>query len=354
VATAHRQVLDEMQTRLADLTALGAQLDDRTRTLRSRLDVAEGRFVLVTRQAGDAERIANLVAAASRTSAEFDERVEKVGQALASFEGRANDLRAVADRAHLLGQELDQRQLALDRASEHLTRASLLRQEAVDAVRQLDERTRGAQDTASALDDRTTRADAVSDELEGRVVAFRAIEDRIAHFRADFERWEKAKHELHRSLELMAGRQATVDALGDNVREMFEVAERTADDLKAAAGMHHDILQFRPAVDDLVSRLHEADEARASLDLRKHEIGQAERQLARADAVLIDIQSSLETLHNQKATLDGVIEKTGALAFQIQQGEALIDRLRKERDITNSVRIALDGTGNRPARPRAS
>ena len=117
--------------------------------------------------------------------------------------------------------------------------------------------------------------------------------------------------------------------------------------------MQRDVLQSKPALDDLLHRLREVDGISAGLELRKQEIGQAERQLARAEAVLIDIQSSLETLHNQKATLDQVIEKAGALAFQVQQGEALIDRLRKERDVTNSVRVALDGSGGCALRPRA-
>ena len=75
--------------------------------------------------------------------------------------------------------------------------------------------------------------------------------------------------------------------------------------------------------------------------------------IARAEAVLIDIQSSLEALHTQKAMLDQMMEKAGALTFEVQQGEALIDRLRKERDVTNSVRVALDDEGNRMARSPA-
>ena len=55
-------------------------------------------------------------------------------------------------------------------------------------------------------------------------------------------------------------------------------------------------------------------------------------------------------LNNQKALLDQVIEQSGALTFQIQQAEALIDRLRKERDITNTVRTALEDSGTRASR----
>jgi chromosome segregation ATPase len=353
VATSHRHLLDDTQTRLGDLAALGVELDDRTKALRSRLEAVEGRFVLVTRQADDAERIATLVAGALRTASEADGRVAELDRALVAFEGRSQDLGAVADRAQLLEWELEQQQATLDRASEHLTRATLLRSEAADAARQLDEQTRKARATLGALDERTKHLETLSEELEGRSSALRAMESDLTRFESHLGRWEAAKRELEGSLELMAGRQATVDALGVNLKEMFDVAELTAMDLKAAVSVQRDILQSKPALDDLLVRLHEADDIGAWIDLRNEEIGEAERRLARADAVLIDIQSSLETLHNQKATLDMMIERAGALTFQIQQGEALIDRLRKERDVTNTARVALDGSSSRAARPRA-
>jgi DNA repair exonuclease SbcCD ATPase subunit len=353
VATSHRHLLDDTQTRLGDLAALGVELDDRTKALRSRLEAVEGRFVLVTRQADDAERIATLVAGALRTASEADGRVAELDRALVAFEGRSQDLGAVADRAQLLEWELEQQQATLDRASEHLTRATLLRSEAADAARQLDEQTRNARATLGALDERTKHLETLSEELEGRSSALRAMESDLTRFESHLGRWEAAKRELEGSLELMAGRQATVDALGVNLKEMFDVAELTAMDLKAAVSVQRDILQSKPALDDLLVRLHEADDIGAWIDLRNEEIGEAERRLARADAVLIDIQSSLETLHNQKATLDMMIERAGALTFQIQQGEALIDRLRKERDVTNTARVALDGSSSRAARPRA-
>jgi hypothetical protein len=47
-----------------------------------------------------------------------------------------------------------------------------------------------------------------------------------------------------------------------------------------------------------------------------------------------------------------MIELAGSLTFQIQQGESLVDRLRKERDITNAVRTSLEDTGGRAARAK--
>jgi chromosome segregation ATPase len=171
-------------------------------------------------------------------------------------------------------------------------------------------------------------------------------------FESHLGTWETAEADLRHSLDQLESRRSTVDVLRANVTQMFELAERTADDLRAAVAAQREIRESRAVLDDLLERLHGADEASAALDLHREEIDKAEARLARAQALLFDIQSSLETLNNQKAMLDHVIEQAGALTFQIQQAEVLIDRLRKERDITNAVRTSLEDAGVRAPRAK--
>ena len=58
------------------------------------------------------------------------------------MEGRTQQINQVEEKIRLLGQELDQRQGALDKATEHLTRASALRKEAAEAAQRMEEVTR--------------------------------------------------------------------------------------------------------------------------------------------------------------------------------------------------------------------
>jgi chromosome segregation ATPase len=351
---ARRQFLEEMQTRLAELGSLGGQLDDRTKAFRSRLDVAEGRFLFVTKQAEEAERIANLVTRVAGTVTEANSRIAEVMRSIAGLEGRSQHLEGIADRVYRLGTELEQRQTALDRASEHLARASTLRQEAADAVQQLGEQSRTLHATLDSVDERARRLEALAAELDGCSVKLRSAEKGMAQFQKDLVGWELAKLELGRGMEEVRSRQSTVDALQVNVSQMFELAERTADDLKAAAETQQEIRESKASFDDLLRRVREAESASAGFEARRQEIEHAERRLARAEALLIDIQASLETLNKQKVLLDLVIEQTGSLTFQVQQAEALIDRLRRERDITNAVRTALEDSGTRSLRPGRS
>ena len=348
----HRQFLTDVQGRLAELAALAALLDERTKAFRSRLDVAEGRFVSVARQADDTEQLANLVAKFSRTVSEADGRVAQLVQTVGSLETRTQGLEGVPERVRLLRVELEQRQVALDVASAQLERTATLREEAAEAVQRLDERLRSLHAMLTDLEARGKRLDAVSAELDEHAGRLVTVQRGFAEFESHLGTWETTQADIRHSLDQLESRRATVDVLRANVTQMFELAERTADDLSAAVAAQREIRESRAVLEDLLERLHAADEASAALDLHREEIDKAEARLARAQALLFDIQSSLETLNNQKAMLDHVIEQAGALTFQIQQAEVLIDRLRKERDITNAVRTSLEDAGVRPTRSK--
>jgi chromosome segregation ATPase len=349
LVASRRHLVDELQSRLTELTALGVQLDDRSNSFRSQLDIAEGRFIMVARQAEDAERIADLITDTSRRVAAVDDRVGDLATVVASFEARAQDVEGLATRTEAVGREIGARQAALERATEHLASASKVREEAAAAVQLLEARLESVRTAVCEVDQRAERLETLS---EDQSVALESVANEMAELEAQLEKWKLAKNELRMSLEQVTIRESTVEALKAHFAEMLDLADRIANEVKAAGEVHRDIERMHPTVDGLLRRLQDADAATAAVECRKHEIEHAERRLARAEAVLIDIQSSLETLHTQKASFDQVIEKAGALTFEVQQGEALIDRLRKERDVTNSVRIALNEAGSRnDARP---
>jgi len=209
---------------------------------------------------------------------------------------------------------------------------------------------RALQDTLAEVESRKARLESLSDELENYATRIRSVESGIDTFAKQLGEWKVVRADLADSLNQLANRQATIDSLRQSINKMFELAERAAEDARTAADAQREIRDSKGALDELLARVHEADAVTAGLVARRHEIEQAEERLAHAEALLIDIQASLEMLNNQKAVLDQVIEQAGALTFQIQQAEGLIDRLRKERAITNTVRTALEESGTRELR----
>jgi len=86
----------------------------------------------------------------------------------------------------------------------------------------------------------------------------------------------------------------------------------------------------------------EVRDAESALDERKRQMAKAEERLARAEGLLADVRSSLETIHGQKALVDQAVEKAGSLQYLLKQADATIQGLREERKSTAFVKSAVD------------
>jgi hypothetical protein len=92
---------------------------------------------------------------------------------------------------------------------------------------------------------------------------------------------------------------------------------------------------------EVMTKLAEVRETANGLEDRQRQIAKAEERLARAEAVLVDVRTSLEALQGQKAIVDQAVEKAGSLQFLLKQADAVMDGLRGERDMTARVQAAM-------------
>ena len=80
---------------------------------------------------------------------------------------------------------------------------------------------------------------------------------------------------------------------------------------------------------DVLGQLKQLRETRGKLDERKRQMSQAEERLSKAEALLVDVQSSLTVLEGQKALVDQAVEKAGSLQSLLRQAEAAIGNMRE-------------------------
>ena len=338
---ARRQLVEAHNTRLSELASLGAQLEERSRGLLTRMDGADERFQALAAHAEEAERIERLVPTAIATAERAERRVTEVDAAVGALEARAQDLEGLAERSRVLGQELELRQGALDKATEHLERASQLREQAAATAQQLEERAEQLTGALASADGRLTDLTATLDELDSHAGSMRFAQKRMAQFEERLAKWEAVEAHVTRALEQVAQRQSTLDALQVDMHRLFEVAERTVDDVRSIAAAKEEVTQTRATLENVLGLVSHVHDAANGLEHRKRQVGQAEERLGRVEAVLADIQSSLETLHGQKALMDQVVEQAGSLQFHAKQAEVLIGTLREERELTDKVRAAV-------------
>lgn len=338
---ARREFVDDLHRRMGELATLGGTLDERGRELQGRMEAAEQRFVSLAAQAEEAERLGKSMAAVSSGLHQAGRDTEAIGKTVAALEARCESVEALAERTRALREEIEQRQRALAEATEGLKRASELRQEAAASAQDLDERTKRLTAALSSAERQATRVEALSTELEDRADNLRFVEKRLGEFEERLARWELVEQEIGRSLEQLAARQSTVDTLQADLERMFRTAEKTAVSVRTITGAQGEIEESRVLLENVMGRLREVREIASGLDDRRRQTTQAEERLARAEALLIDVRSSLEALHGQKAIVDQAVEKAGSLRFLLKQAEAMIEGLRDERDMTARVRAAV-------------
>jgi chromosome segregation ATPase len=335
-------MVDDLHRRLGELDSMVGQLHTRSDGVRERMDAAETRFNELSRQAADAQRVATTVASVTTAVDGAERRMTAVSGVMEGLEARAQVLDGLGERMRLLGQELEQRQNALDKATEHLARASSMRREAADAAQHLDELTRNIGGQLAAADGRTATLKQLLDDLDGRVSSLGDVERRMERFEDLLGKWEQAQGAAQHALDQIKSRQAMIDALQGQITHVVEIAETTAENVRSIGGARREIEETRQLLMITQAQLKDAAESMQGFSERKRQVEELEKRLARADALAVNVRSTVEVIAAQRSVVDQVLERSGALAFQMKQAEALAEALRNERALATELRAAVD------------
>jgi chromosome segregation ATPase len=341
VIESRREFVEALHRQVAEIGALGADLDERGRQLQTRMDAAEQRFIALAAHAEEAERVSKTVASVSSSVREAARLAAATGKTVAASEARCGSVEGLAERTRALGEELDQRQHALEEAAKKLQRASKLRQEAAASAQQLDELTTRLGAALTSADERAANVAETSAELEERIANLRNVDERLNQFEERLAGWERVDQAVSRSLEQISARQGTVQTLQGDLDRMFTMAEKTSTDVRAITSASREIAESRGLLDQVMGRLKEIHDATDEFNERRRQMSMAEERLARAEGFLVDVRSSLEALQGQKTIVDQAVEKAGSLRFLLKQADARIESLRDERKMTADVREAI-------------
>ncbi|HEY8106539.1 MAG TPA: hypothetical protein VIE46_10545 [Gemmatimonadales bacterium] len=338
---ARRALVDDVHQRLDTLGNAAATLVERTEMLQARMDNAENRFGKLARQADDAQQIVETMAGVAGAVSDAETRIALVGESAQALEARTGQLDEMEERIRLLGQELEQRQGALDRATEHLARASTVRQEAAETAHRLEELSRGIATSLESAEQQSGGLDRLTSELESRATALKPIDRQLSRFEELLGAWEAAQTEAARALEQTVARQGAVEALEAQVKHIFELAESAVQHMQEIGAARREVEDTRSLLEETQGQFRAAEEALQGFEARRRQLERTEQRLARAEALAIDVRATVEALQAQRAVVDHVIERAGALGFQMKHAEALIDALRRERTLAADVKAAV-------------
>jgi chromosome segregation ATPase len=336
-----REMVQQVQSGLLEVGSMNNELRERTDGLRSRMEAAEARFAQLGKQAEGAQRLSDSISMVTSAVEEAERRMGMVDESVRGLESRTQQIDQVEERIRLLGQELDQRQGALDKATEHLTRASALRKEAAEAAQRMEDITRTVAGTLSQAQEQAGGLQRLAGELETRSTALKTVDRQLAHFEELLSKWESAQTEAAKALDQTLARQAGVEAIEAQVKHVFDLAERTIQDVQTIGSARREIEETRTMLLETQEQFKTTEETLAGFESRKRQLERAEQRLARAEALALGIRATVESLTAQKTVVDHAMESAGALGFQMKQAEALIGALRRERDLACDLKAAV-------------
>src|SRR4051812_29409845 len=357
---AGKEMVQHVHRNLIEAGSLNGELKQRTGGLRSRMEAAEARFAQLAKQAEGAQRLSDTISVVTASVEDAERRMGSVDESVRALEGRTNQIDQVEERIRLLGQELEQRQGALDKATEHLSRASQLRKESAEAAQRMEDVTRAISATLSQAQEQSIGLQHLTGALETRAGALKVVDRQLSHFEELLGKWESAQAQAAKALEQTLARQAGVEAIEAQVKHVFDLAERTVEDVQNIGSARREIEETRAMLLATQEQFKTTEETLKGFESRKRQLERAEQRLARAEALALGIRSTVESLTAQKAVVDHAMESAGALGFQMKQAEALIGALRRERDLACDLKTAVsaladedeEGTQEAPAKKR--
>jgi len=336
-----RSFVEDVQRRMGDLEAVNLRLEERSKQLQERAEAAEHKFTSLAQQAQAAEKMTMSVAAVSTALDQAESDADAVKKSVEAIAARVESVEGLANKTRSLKHELDQRHQALAEAQSELEGASALRQEVATTASQLEELTKKLAASLDAAHQKVNKVDSIAHKLEDRSAALQSVAQRMGEFEERLARWDVVDQNVAQSLEQIVARQVTVEALKSDLDRMFEMAEKTATHVREITTAHRQIEESRALLEEVSARIEEVKDTASTLDERKRQMVKAEERLGRAEGLLVDVRSSLESIQGQKAIVDQAVEKAGSLPFLIKQAEAAIQTLRDERKTTDYVRSAV-------------
>jgi DNA repair ATPase RecN len=336
-----RGLVEDVQRRLTEAAGLSAAMEERARGLTDRLDTAENHLGTIIPRLDEVGRAGSQLLSVGADLREVEQRVDGMKESVGDIEGQVKDLGEFAEKMRDLSRDMDQRQNALRKATEHLDRATTLRQDAAVAAQTLADRAREIDQSLGQADDRLRVLSALSKDLESRTDALQIVPERIAGFEARLAEWRGVEQQLSHAMEQAAGRQLTVTALQTEIRTLYEKIERVQIDARAVTEAQPQIATTRAALDDILARLDDSDGVMKTLVERRRQLDRAEERLAHADTLLTDLRGAMEILLSQKAQVDYFLEQANTLSLEAKQAESLLATLREERRVADRIRGAL-------------
>jgi chromosome segregation ATPase len=303
------------ESRRAEFKALHELMEGRIRDTISRFEFEQERLETATTQIADLRKALS----------DAEGRFESLREAKQDVAVVRTELTHLNDRVASIAMDL----APLDSYVERMTSVKADIRRAEELVKEVAGQAEGLQSSISTNDSRLAALQELAERTEQQTRDLTKLRDYLSQFEQRVAKFEVAEAAVEQAIDDAARRQATVEVMRADFNRMLQIANETADQVRVIVESHDDIVEGRRLVDDVLSEIGAVMKASERLDARHREVEAIDDQVARAEAVIIDVRNTLESLHEQKGFLEQAMETAGSLRFQSKRAEALIETLRE-------------------------
>jgi chromosome segregation ATPase len=372
--------LDRQMTRLAGQQQFVDRIESRLNALNVLTADVDKKLDDQTRRRGEVESLRNLCDSVNLEVTDIRQKLDGIGQTqskLLPITTQIASLKVDVDRAHtrlaaalqdqatLTNQErrisemLESVRSLSTETSENLTKSqglstSLGRSEAMkDAlVKELALVQGRQQDVSGHLETANAQMKALETTVRGleqRHDQLTFSEKRISSFEAKIAELKNVTETIERRIRDVMSQDETVRSVRREVEGVHDASARSKADLQHLEAHRGEIIMLRSRVDELLSTAQATEQRIAEINAQRAMVEEVQLKVAVTSNMLDDVRVHLETVGEQKAVLDYVLEQVSRLDVMSREAQVTMRSLQTERELAERIERSIQSLRSRTA-----
>lgn len=364
--------LDRHMTRLAGQQAFVERIETRLNALNVLTADVDKKLDDQTKRRAEVEALRNLCDSVNIEVADIRQKLDGIGQTQAKLmpitvqidnlkadvdRASARLSAALQDQATLTSQErrisemLEAVRAVGTEAAEHLTKTQglsiqLTRSESIkdSLIKELalvQGRQREVAGHVESANAQLATLDTMVRGLEQRHDQLVFSEKRISAFDAKIAELKNVTETIERRIQDVIARDETVQSVRREVEGVHDVSAKAKADLHYLDAHRGDVIALRGRVDELLATAQATEQRISDINAQRRMVEEVQLKVAVTSNMLEDVRMHLETVGEQKAVLDYVLEQVARLEIMSREAQATVRALQTERELAERIERSI-------------
>jgi chromosome segregation ATPase len=221
--------------------------------------------------------------------------------------------------------------------ADEVGRSAVVKNELLQELARVQGRQRDVAGQLDASEDQLKRLEAALKNLGQRRTQLAFSEKRIATFEARAGELAQLTEEIDAKIAALGKKHAIVDAVSSQVASIHEVSARSKSDLEYVEAHRNEVAALRERVDEVLSMVTETETRLVSIQSRKQLVEEVQLKTNVITNMLEDVRLNVETLGEQKAVVDHVMDNFTRLTEKVQEAQTTLRALQTERELAERI-----------------